>query len=202
MVKVCYSTGVRVSDPHRMETPMPSLIGTALTHLDCTPDVAERIAHQITHDYLHGLVNPNPDGLTDLPGEARNVAGEITFYLARLTHFGGRPAADLGVAADHAALAVRLAITAAARHKADHTPDWKPLEAVVPADKLHDWMWMCRVRHGGRVIEQYKHADTRRYLNLDQQGGAWRISYSSNHATPDIAPVDRDSAIAWATTLT
>lgn len=82
----------------------------------------------------------------------------------------------------------------------DVTGDIAPLSATVHAtvDELvalaqgaDDW-WIAAERHApelldvlmymnaieidGRVIHQYKHADTRRYLNIDTAGQAWQIT--------------------------
>lgn len=54
-------------------------------------------------------------------------------------------------------------------------PNWAPLERIVAPGDLDHWMWMGRSEHGDRVIEAYKHRSTRRYLNLDQDGQAWRV---------------------------
>lgn len=59
----------------------------------------------------------------------------------------------------------------------DRAADWAPLEATLPREQLGVWMWMGRELHGDRVIEQYKHQVTKQYLNLDQDGVAWRIAY-------------------------
>jgi hypothetical protein len=53
-------------------------------------------------------------------------------------------------------------------------PDWKPLEAVLPAEWCGGFMWMNRVVDNGVVIELYKHGITRHYLNLDSAGSAYR----------------------------
>ncbi|MFB6392572.1 hypothetical protein [Polymorphospora lycopeni] len=53
-------------------------------------------------------------------------------------------------------------------------PNWKPLEAVIPAADCGDWMWMDRGEHDGHTIEHYKHRNTRGYLNLDESGNAWQ----------------------------
>lgn len=53
-------------------------------------------------------------------------------------------------------------------------PNWKPLEAVLPAEWCGGFMWMNRVVDKGVVIELYKHGITRHYLNLDADGGAHR----------------------------
>ncbi|WP_431976033.1 hypothetical protein [Micromonospora haikouensis] len=80
----------------------------------------------------------------------------------------------------------------------DHTPDWRPLEALLPADKVGAWMWMARVRRGHRVIEQYKHSSTRAHINLDQDSRAWRVAFSDASEVPDVDPVDIHAALAYA----
>ncbi len=47
-----------------------------------------------------------------------------------------------------------------------HEPDWAPLEDTL----LGDFMFMGYAQG----IRMYKHAQTRRYLNLDPQGRAYR----------------------------
>ena len=54
-------------------------------------------------------------------------------------------------------------------------PDWAPLERVLPPELCADFMWMgWAVRPYGPPIARYKHAVTRRYINLDEDGGAYR----------------------------
>ncbi|MEA1903229.1 MAG: hypothetical protein U9N56_06860 [Actinomycetota bacterium] len=55
-------------------------------------------------------------------------------------------------------------------------PDWGPLEAVLPMQWCDGFMWMNRLEHDGVTIELYKHGITRRYLNLDQNGNAYRFT--------------------------
>ena len=45
-------------------------------------------------------------------------------------------------------------------------PNWTPLELVLPARKLEDFMYMGRAGE----IELYKHCLTRRYLNVSADG--------------------------------
>ncbi len=91
-------------------------------------------------------------------------------------------------------------------------PNWKPLESRLPIGDCANWMWMGRVERGGLTIEQYKHRDTRGYLNLDQQANAWRIRYVNDgcdpwcaerheHRTdspPDVDPIPFHDALEWA----
>lgn len=86
-------------------------------------------------------------------------------------------------------------------------PYWTPLEAVLPLEDCAAFMYMGRVDQAGVTIHQYKHSDTRRYLNLSEDGTAWRVIYhyidddawdADEQPAPDIAPIDRDPAIAYA----
>ena len=43
-------------------------------------------------------------------------------------------------------------------------PNWTPLESVVPASELENFMYMGRAGE----IELYKHQFTRRYLNIER----------------------------------
>jgi hypothetical protein len=43
-------------------------------------------------------------------------------------------------------------------------PNWTPLESVVPASELENFMYMGRAGE----IELYKHQFTRRYLNMER----------------------------------
>ena len=45
-------------------------------------------------------------------------------------------------------------------------PNWAPLELVLPARELEDFMYMGR----SEEIELYKHCLTRRYLNISADG--------------------------------
>jgi len=66
--------------------------------------------------------------------------------------------------------------------------DWKPLESVLPAEWCGGFTWMSRVTQGETVIDLYKHGITRRYLNLDHNGGAWRYDHQENVYRPQ--PLD------------
>ena len=43
-------------------------------------------------------------------------------------------------------------------------PNWTPLESIVPASELENFMYMGRAGE----IELYKHQFTRRYLNIER----------------------------------
>jgi hypothetical protein len=54
------------------------------------------------------------------------------------------------------------------------TPEWSPLEATLPDLLCGRFMWMHRVLlDGDREVEAYKHADTRRYLLLEEGAVAY-----------------------------
>ena len=56
-----------------------------------------------------------------------------------------------------------------------HEPDWAPLERALPVTDCAAFMWMgWAVRPDGPPIARYKHGVTRRYLNLDEGGVAYR----------------------------
>lgn len=65
-----------------------------------------------------------------------------------------------------------------AEENLDGEPNWGPLEMVLPLEWCGGFMWMQRVEENGAVIELYKHGITRRYLNLDQEGDAYRFTGS------------------------
>lgn len=54
-------------------------------------------------------------------------------------------------------------------------PNWAPAEQHIP-HLLSDVMWMGTEQLHDRQVEQYKHIDTRRYINLDHAGSAWQIA--------------------------
>lgn len=69
-------------------------------------------------------------------------------------------------------------------------PNWRPLEAALPAKWCGGFMWMNRVVDKGVVIELYKHGITRCYLNLDVEGGAYRWTGSGYEPIPLDEAVD------------
>lgn len=46
------------------------------------------------------------------------------------------------------------------------SPNWKPLERLIPAPMCVEFMWMFH----SEGLEHYKHIETRRYLRLDKDG--------------------------------
>ena len=74
-------------------------------------------------------------------------------------------------------------------------PNWIPAEQQVP-HLLPDLMHMGTVRHGDHNIEQYKHIDTRRYLNLDGVGQAWEIAVDRDTGEVNARRIDAADALA------
>jgi hypothetical protein len=56
-------------------------------------------------------------------------------------------------------------------------PNWAPLEAVLPACELENFMYMGRAGE----IELYKHRLTRRYLNIGQGGQTFYRYLNGNY---------------------
>jgi hypothetical protein len=54
-------------------------------------------------------------------------------------------------------------------------PVWEPLQAVV-LERVREFMFMGQVTGDAGPIYLYKHVWTRRYLNLDQEGKAYRFT--------------------------
>lgn len=71
---------------------------------------------------------------------------------------------------------------------------WGPAEQTVP-DLLPELMLMGTVEVGGTVIQQYKHRDTRRYLNLDSAGQAWEVAVEDSGTVRTIR-IGLDAALA------
>ena len=54
------------------------------------------------------------------------------------------------------------------------SPVWEPLLAAIGEELAGDFMWMFEVRlTDGRLLQAYKHIDTRRYLHLGPDGSAF-----------------------------
>jgi hypothetical protein len=58
----------------------------------------------------------------------------------------------------------------------ENDPVWGPAEQHIP-HLLPDLMYMDSFDHEGVTIRQYKHIDTRRYVNLDDTGQAWEVDF-------------------------
>ena len=72
----------------------------------------------------------------------------------------------------------------------DSTPNWGPLEMVLPLKWCAGFMWMVELSpyieslRTRRNIHLYKHGFTRHYLNLDEAGRAYRYLGSTNRYEP------------------
>ncbi len=71
---------------------------------------------------------------------------------------------------------------------------WDVLERIAPK-LLPDMMYMGCVTNSAFSIMQYKHYDTRRYLNISTDGRCWHY-YALNHHYVEIS---KDAALAWVT---
>jgi hypothetical protein len=67
-------------------------------------------------------------------------------------------------------------------------PDWKPLEAILPARDCSCFMYMGRT---GEIV-LYKHSVTRRYLNIDRTTG--RLY---QYVDGLMSEIDRDEALEY-----
>jgi hypothetical protein len=67
-------------------------------------------------------------------------------------------------------------------------PNWKPLERLFSQEECAAFMYMGRVG----TIEQYKHRDTRRYLNIDAYTGEFYLHRGNN----DYMKVSKAAALA------
>src|SRR4051812_22909483 len=54
------------------------------------------------------------------------------------------------------------------------TPDWDPLEKLLPLQLCGLFMWMHELRlEDGATVQAYKHSETRQYLLVDAEGDTW-----------------------------
>ncbi len=91
---------------------------------------------------------------------------------------------------DEMILRVSRAVDRWAEEHLGDDPDWGPLEAAIPREWCGGFMWMNRTTFEGTTIELYKHGITRRYLNLDHDGGAWRYVHPRFEPVPLPEAVD------------
>jgi hypothetical protein len=75
---------------------------------------------------------------------------------------------------------------------------WQPVIAVAP-ELLNDLMYMTSVDYSGTVIRQYKHIDTRRYINLDATGQAWLVAVHADTGEVGAKRIDLATAKAHVT---
>jgi hypothetical protein len=76
------------------------------------------------------------------------------------------------------------------RAQGAHEPDWEPLERVLPFESCGGFMFMGN----SGVIRLYKHGLTRRNLNLDPQGNAYRYDWRIERYLPQPLSVALDVA--------
>ena len=71
-------------------------------------------------------------------------------------------------------------------------PNWEPLK-LLGADGASEFMWMHEEELAdGRRVHAYKHIDTRRYVHLDESGGALVYTDSGRYravAVMDVLPL-------------
>ena len=71
--------------------------------------------------------------------------------------------------------------------------DWQPIEQILAPNLIGQFMFMGTIQiNGPEPVHQYKHRDTRHYLNLNKRGEAFRydgvglvptnLGYAINHA--------------------
>lgn len=75
-----------------------------------------------------------------------------------------------------------------------YTPNWEPLERLHEQKKvdIDDFMFMGTYFIGSIAINTYKNRDTRLYLNLSNDGTAWKYEVSS------YIPIDITLAVSLA----
>ncbi len=73
-------------------------------------------------------------------------------------------------------------------------PNWEPIERLHEQNKvdIDDFMFMGTYLIGSVAINAYKNRDTRLYLNLSNDGTAWKYEVSS------YIPIDINLAISLA----
>lgn len=82
------------------------------------------------------------------------------------------------------------------------TPNqWAPLEALFSPRSCGDFMYMFSTQHNGITIYNYKHRLTRKYLNLDHDGRAYRFIPGAPGETGTYQPIPLGDAINHAISL-
>lgn len=87
-----------------------------------------------------------------------------------------------------------MSITEFIRSRFPDLPNWLPLEELVGLSRCRLFMAMGEITQDGIIICLYKHIHTRRYLNLDTSGNAYRFTGSRYE------PMDLSEAIQHAFT--
>ena len=77
--------------------------------------------------------------------------------------------------------------------------EFRPLEqfAGVTGLDVDDFMFMGTATVGTVVVSLFKHYDTRRYLNLDSAGHAYRYEYDSGETGTYLPLPSALDAVAW-----
>lgn len=75
-------------------------------------------------------------------------------------------------------------------------PVWAPAEKAIP-DLLRDIMYMTTITHEGLIIHQYKHIDTRRYINLDGEGQPWQVHVKPGSEEYAVTVTTMEAAREW-----
>lgn len=178
--------------------------------VDGAPEHDGWYAHRWTRGTAEISVARRVDG--PLEGEVM-YAADVDDDGVFVTGCSDRIAVGLGLIKRHGAQILRdLGTVVGVFQTLEVLARWRPLESKVPADRWGDWMHMGTVEHDGRRIEQYKHHETRGYLNLDGDGQAWRVVFrdkdwdpwcgvdydSLPDLPPEITPVSFGAALAAA----
>lgn len=79
---------------------------------------------------------------------------------------------------------------------------WASLETLFSTRSCADFMYMFSTQHNGVVIYNYKHRMTRKYLNLDHDGRAYRFIPGTPGETGTYQLIPLGDAIAHALTYT
>jgi hypothetical protein len=74
----------------------------------------------------------------------------------------------------------------------DSIDSWEPLVAVIGPAQAIDFMFMGINDTPAARITLYKHRDTRRYLNIGQDGRTFKRTTGSIYT-----PISHDEALAW-----
>jgi hypothetical protein len=121
-------------------------------------------------DFSHPELYPNPlaDEVIERLGYRHTWAGPVALSMEEDPHSGqiAPLSAEVRTAVDESAQELEAGV-------------WAALERHAP-ELLADVMYMSSVTIDGREVFQYKHHDTRRYLNLDLTGQAWWIAGSDD----------------------
>lgn len=78
-----------------------------------------------------------------------------------------------------------------------YEPHWPPLEEAIGLDRCRDFMYMGSAQGAdGTPVYLYKHAITRRYINLSDDGRAWKYEGDGTYTEADRTDTVRE-ALTW-----